>query len=123
VENPRAQMHLFATMINLPFSVFVKRVEFLATRRDESGFRRVWGYAVDRSNRLIVFYRHKRGRFTFKLSDTYFGSVTISDKVREKITKGYGEISGVKLERCTALLRTIHHDFLDAKERGLFHGG
>ena len=110
------------SMSSLPYHKFVRNVDFLATRKDKSGFRRVWGMFVDAGNRMVVFWRHKKcGRFTFKLSETYQLDVTVSDKIDEKLGKGYHEIQGSEWERSEKLLRSIHHDFLDAKERGLFH--
>ncbi len=106
---------------SLPYSQFTRNLEFVSSRVDDTGFTRIWGYFVDRSNRIIVFWRWKVGRFTFKISDTYQGNLTVSDKVREKGIRGYKEIEGEALDKAEALLRSIHHDFLDAKERGLFH--
>lgn len=101
----------------LPYSQFLRAIEFLGKRRDDTGYVRIWGVINDAANTQITFWRHKRGnhnRFNLMHGGTYVGDRTVAEKIAEKLDRGYAET-----DLSEKHLRQLHYDYLQAKAKGL----
>jgi hypothetical protein len=92
--------------------LFESQLQHIFRRVDDSGFVRVWGYLIRRSDeRIVTFWVHRQGDdFSFKQLDTYVIPMTFSDIVNEKYDKGYRLISP-KHRDYPALLRKLYTAF------------
>ena len=90
-------------------ALFESQLQHVFRRTDDSGFVRIWGYLIRRSDeRIITFWVHRKGDpVSFKLLDTYVIPMTFSDIVNEKYDKGY-RLIGPKHADYPALLRKLY---------------
>jgi len=108
-------------MKTIQLSDFAKSIELVAVRRDDGGFRRVWGWFRD-GDRSITFWRHQANSgFSFKISETYSGDVPLTQIVNQKLEEhGYSEIMR-GTPRWESLVQRVYAEYVDVKANDGFH--
>lgn len=118
-------LHLLRIMKIPTFDRFFANLDFIAERVDERGFTRLWGYFIGPDERIVVFWRHAPGAFTFKIADTYHFGRTVDQKVREKLSRCY-EVRSKRAfladDRGNRDLRQVYGDYAQSAKRERFHG-